>query len=118
MDIGRCAGKDAWDEASSGEQEAMKQASRDVWEEVLVTYVLYCLIHPEQVTEADQEAIKEAGRDVWENAMEQEREERRKAGRDAFNNLDGRQQFGRLPFLNVAGETYYLDLLVWRANKR
>ena len=31
---------------------------------------------------------------------------------------NGRQQFGRLPFLNVSGQTYYLDLLVWRANKR
>ena len=32
--------------------------------------------------------------------------------RDAFS------QFGRLPYLNDEGETYYLDLLVWRANAR
>ena len=31
---------------------------------------------------------------------------------------DARQQFGRLPYLNSEGNTYYLDLLVWRANKR
>ena len=32
--------------------------------------------------------------------------------RDAFS------QFGRLPYLNGEGDTYYLDLLVWRANVR
>ena len=31
---------------------------------------------------------------------------------------DCRQQFGRLPYLSSLGETYYLDLLVWRANTR
>ena len=31
---------------------------------------------------------------------------------------DGYHQFGRLPYLNEKGETYYLDLLVWRANAR
>ena len=31
---------------------------------------------------------------------------------------DGFSQFGRLPYLNNNGETYYLDLLVWRANAR
>ena len=29
---------------------------------------------------------------------------------------DGHQQFGRLPYLTADGDTYYLDLLVWRAN--
>ena len=31
---------------------------------------------------------------------------------------DGHAQFGRLPYLNAAGQTYYLDLLVWSAIKR
>lgn len=31
---------------------------------------------------------------------------------------DAHQQFGRLPYLTSKGETYYLDLLVWRANRR
>ena len=31
---------------------------------------------------------------------------------------DGYHQFGRLPYLNEKGETYYLDLLVRRANAR
>ena len=31
---------------------------------------------------------------------------------------DGQQQFGRLPYLTDEGNTYYLDLLIWRANKR
>ena len=29
---------------------------------------------------------------------------------------DCRQQFERLPFFSNDGETYYLDLMVWRAN--
>ena len=31
---------------------------------------------------------------------------------------DGSQQFGKLPYLTCSGDTYYLDLLVWRANAR
>ena len=31
---------------------------------------------------------------------------------------DAHQQFGRLPYLTSRGETYYLDLLVFRANAR
>ena len=31
---------------------------------------------------------------------------------------DGRAQFGRLPYLTRDGRTYYLDLLIWRANAR
>lgn len=31
---------------------------------------------------------------------------------------DARAQFGRLPYLTRDGRTYYLDLLIWRANAR
>ena len=31
---------------------------------------------------------------------------------------DARAQFNRLPYLNKDGDSYYLDLLVWRANAR
>ena len=31
---------------------------------------------------------------------------------------DARGQFGRLPYLTADGRTYYLDLLIWRANAR
>ena len=31
---------------------------------------------------------------------------------------DARSQFGRLPYLTADGRTYYLDLLIWRANAR
>ena len=31
---------------------------------------------------------------------------------------DALRQFGRLPYLTVNGNTYYLDLLIWRANQR
>ena len=29
-----------------------------------------------------------------------------------------REQFGRLPYISGVGEAYYLDLLVWRTNKK
>ena len=29
-----------------------------------------------------------------------------------------REQFGRLPYISEVGEAYYLDLLVWRTNKK
>ena len=31
---------------------------------------------------------------------------------------DARSQFGRLPYLTGEGKTFYLDLVVWRANAR
>ena len=31
---------------------------------------------------------------------------------------DARRQFGRLPYLTAEGQSYYLDLLVWRTNTK
>ena len=39
------------------------------------------------------------------------------SGIHAVIKRDAQNQFGRLPLLTSKGETYYLDLLVWRANR-
>ena len=94
----RQAGRSAWAEASNYQQEGILHLIRN-FDSITMFQVTHFIVNHFKT-------FKDPETGAYTNNCQ---------GIHGVIKQDGRAQFGRLPYLNAAGQMYYLDLLVWRA---